>query len=208
MAGTEQEIFWMGEFGDAYTERNQGDQMLASNIAIFADILGGTRELKSVLEFGPNRGMNLLALHNLLPDAEISGVEINHTAVGELQRFPWIKVYHKSILDFRPDYQRDLVLSKGLMIHINPDELTQAYAALYESSCRYICLVEYYNPSPVELRYRGFEGKLFKRDFAGEMMDIYADLHLCDYGFVYHRDNIFPQDDLNWFLLEKGKGEG
>ena len=26
---------------------------------------------------------------------------------------------------------------------------------------------------------------------------------LVDYGFVYHRDNCFPQDDINWFLFEK-----
>jgi len=44
---------------------------------------------------------------------------------------------------------------------------------------------------------------LFKRDFAGEMLDRFKDLELLDYGFVYHRDNNFPQDDLNWFLLRK-----
>jgi spore coat polysaccharide biosynthesis protein SpsF len=43
---------------------------------------------------------------------------------------------------------------------------------------------------------------LFKRDFAGEMLDKYADLKLCDYGFVYHREK-FSQDDISWFLLEK-----
>jgi spore coat polysaccharide biosynthesis protein SpsF len=29
-------------------------------------------------------------------------------------------------------------------------------------------------------------------------------LKLADYGFVYRRDIRFPQDDINWFLLEKG----
>jgi hypothetical protein len=28
-------------------------------------------------------------------------------------------------------------------------------------------------------------------------------MHLCDYGFVYHRDPLFPQDDITWFLMEK-----
>jgi len=207
MPDTEQEIFWMGDFGDKYTERNQGEQMLASNTVLFASILAKTGKVESILEYGPNRGMNLLAIRNLLPVCEFSGVEINQTAVGELKHFSWIKVYHESMLDFKLDYQRDLVLSKGLLIHINPNELERAYSVLYESSRRYICLVEYYNPSPVELKYRGFEGKLFKRDFAGEMLDKYKDLYLCDYGFVYHRDNVFPQDDLNWFLLEKRKGQ-
>jgi spore coat polysaccharide biosynthesis protein SpsF len=44
---------------------------------------------------------------------------------------------------------------------------------------------------------------LFKRDFAGEMMDRYPDLKLLDYGFVYHRDPAFPDDDITWFLMEK-----
>ena len=54
------------------------------------------------------------------------------------------------------------------------------------------------------MAYRGHEGKLFKRDFAGELLDKYPDLKLIDYGFVYHRDTNFPQDDCTWFLLEKG----
>jgi len=44
---------------------------------------------------------------------------------------------------------------------------------------------------------------LFKRDFAGEMLERFADLKLLDYGFVYRRDPNFPQDDITWFLLEK-----
>jgi len=63
--------------------------------------------------------------------------------------------------------------------------------------------VEYYNPVPVEVSYRGHQGKLFKRDFSGEMLDKFKDLRLIRYGFVYHRDPSFPQDDITWFLLEK-----
>jgi spore coat polysaccharide biosynthesis protein SpsF len=51
--------------------------------------------------------------------------------------------------------------------------------------------------------YRGNEDRLFKRDFAGEMLNKYSDLSLVDYGFSYRKDPIFPQDDITWFLLEK-----
>ena len=61
---------------------------------------------------------------------------------------------------------------------------------------------EYFNPTPVSIPYRGHENKLFKRDFAGELIDSYS-LKLVDYGFVYSRDNLYPQDDMTWFLLEK-----
>ena len=79
---------------------------------------------------------------------------------------------------------------------------------MYAASRRYICLIEYYNPTPVEVPYRGEREKLFKRDFAGELLDTYPDLRLCAYGFQYHRDSNFPMDDVNWFLLEKLHDEG
>ena len=200
---TEQEEFWAGEFGDNYTERNQGSKLIASNIAFFAALLKHTHGVQSVIEFGANRGLNLLAIRTLLPEAEISAVEINKQALDELNRLKYLKVYSESVLNFVVDYQRDFVLSKGLLIHIDPEMLGKAYENLYTSSSRYICLAEYYNPAPVEIPYRGNRGKLFKRDFAGEMMEKYPDLVLLDYGFVYHRDNYFSQDDISWFLLQK-----
>lgn len=77
------------------------------------------------------------------------------------------------------------------------------YDKLFESSKRYVLLCEYYNPSPVSIPYRGHVDRLFKRDFAGELMSKYPILQLVDYGFVYHGDSLFPQDDITWFLLEK-----
>ena len=56
---------------------------------------------------------------------------------------------------------------------------------------------------PIEVAYRGHRNRLFKRDFAGELLDRQDDLGLLDYGFVYHRDPVFPQHDTTWFLLEK-----
>jgi spore coat polysaccharide biosynthesis protein SpsF len=64
-------------------------------------------------------------------------------------------------------------------------------------------ICEYYNPSPVTINYRGHKDRLFKRDFAGEFMDVYKDVELIDYGFSYRRDQKFPQDDITWFLLKK-----
>ena len=200
---TEQEAFWAGDFGNEYTIRNQGINEIANNISLFSKILARTINIRSVLEFGANLGLNLKAIRQILPDAELSAIEINQQAVEMLNRLGDVKVYHKSILDFTPDYLRDFVFVKGVLIHINPDVLTQVYDLLYQTSNRFICVVEYYDPNPVEVPYRGHSGKLFKRDFAGEMLDRFDDLKLNDYGFVYHRDMMFPQGDMTWFLLEK-----
>ena len=83
------------------------------------------------------------------------------------------------------------MLIKTVLIHINPDALPEVYERLYKSSKQYICVAEYYNPTPVVVEYRGHTERLFKRDFAGELMDQFPDLKLVDYGFVYHRDNAF-----------------
>jgi len=54
-----------------------------------------------------------------------------------------------------------------------------------------------------DIPYRGHSDRLFKRDFAGEMLEAYPGLALVDYGFAYRRDPVFPQDDISWFLLRK-----
>lgn len=200
---TEQEKFWAGEFGDDYSDRNIGAGWIAANTALFANVLDRTRGVKSVIEFGPNIGLNLRAMHNLIAGASLTGVEINAHAAEELRNWGQCEVREQSILDFAPEREWDLALIKGVLIHINPDALPHIYDLLYKSSRDYICIVEYFNPSPVALPYRGHEDRLFKRDFAGEMLDRFADLALVDYGFCYRRDPNFPQDDVTWFLLKK-----
>ncbi len=200
---TEQEDFWAGHFGDDYINRNQGENIIVNNIALFAKILNKTISVSSILEFGANIGLNLQAIKQLLPKASLSAIEINKKAADQLKLLNYIDVYNTSILDFKINNTYDLSIIKGVLIHISPNELPKVYEKLYQSSNKYICISEYYSPYPVEVRYRGYEKKLFKRDFAGEMLDKYLDLKLIDYGFVYHRDNNFPLDDSNWFLLKK-----
>jgi pseudaminic acid biosynthesis-associated methylase len=200
---TEQESFWAGEFGDDYITRNQGKHLVAANIALFANILSHAGAIRSIIEFGANVGLNLAALAQLLPEVELAAIEINRKAVESLQRLGLVTVYPQSILEFCPGRTWDLTLIKGVLIHMSPDMLPKVYELLYHSSERYICLVEYYNPTPVSVPYRGHRNKLFKRDFAGEMLDRFSDLRLVKYGFSYHRDKNFPQDDSTWFLLEK-----
>jgi len=200
---TEQEKFWAGKFGDDYVERGNRSHSLSNNISLFSKILSRTKSIESVIEFGANIGLNLIAIKQLLHNVELSAIEINKKSVQELELLEGLKVYHQSILDFVVDYQRDFVFTRGVLIHINPNKLSFVYDLLYKTSKHYICVAEYYNPTPVKVDYRGHKNKLFKRDFAGEMLDRFKDLELLDYGFVYHRDNNFPQDDINWFLLEK-----
>ena len=206
--GTPQEAFWAGEFGDEYTRRNQGDDVVAANTALFARALAATGGIENILELGANRGLNLRSLSHLLPNARQEAVEINAEAAACLrEEHPEAVVHTASLLDFEPAAASDLVLLKGVLIHLAPEVLEQAYARIRRVARRYVLMAEYYNPSPVEIPYRGHEGKLFKRDFAGEFLDQAPDFRLRDYGFVYRRDPNFPQDDITWFLLERTEGE-
>jgi pseudaminic acid biosynthesis-associated methylase len=200
---TPQEEFWAGEFGAEYAARNASAELLARNIALFATVLRRAPGITSVIEFGASIGLNLRAIRAILPSVSLTGVEVNASAAEELRRIPGVTVHCQSLLDFDSSEQFDLTLSKGVLIHVNPDRLGVAYNRLYEQSRRYICIAEYYNATPVSVSYRGYEERLFKRDFAGEMLDRYSDLRLVDYGFVYRRDRAFPQDDVTWFLLER-----
>lgn len=199
---TEQEKFWAGQFGKNYINRNTD---YFRNIPLFSNIFSKTNNIKSLIELGANIGLNLKAIKEILPNISLSAIEINSDAVNHLEQIGDIEIYNQSILDYSVDYKRDFVLIKGVLIHINPDFLNNVYEVLYNLSNKYICIAEYYNPTPVKVNYRGHEDKLFKRDFAGELLDKYDDLELVDYGFIYHRDNNFPQDDITWFLLQKTK---
>lgn len=201
---TDQEVFWAGEFGNEYIIRNQGDVLLASNLDFFSKALRASRGVKTCIEFGANIGMNIKAIQLLYPAINASAIEINAEAAAQLKQvIPSEHVYHTSILDYEPHQRFDLTLIKGVLIHINPNELPQVYDKLVASSGRYLMVAEYYNPAPVSIPYRGHTDRLFKRDFAGEIMDRHPQFQLIDYGFSYRRDPNFPQDDITWFLMEK-----
>ena len=200
---TEQERFWSGEFGDDYTDRNVGAKHEAALLSNFCEILKFTGPLESAIEFGANRGLNLITLKRLLPEIKLTAIEINQSAVEHLSTLPDVEVKHQSILEFSPADAYELSFIRGVLIHINPGELTEVYDRLYATSTKWILVSEYYNPEPVGLNYRGYEDRLFKRDFAGEILDRFPDLELTAYGFNYRRDPLFPQDDTTWFLLRK-----
>jgi pseudaminic acid biosynthesis-associated methylase len=201
---TPQEGFWAGQFGSEYIGRNDSDQLLASNLHFFAKAFKQAGAISSCIEFGANIGMNLKALQLLYPGIALRGIEINPDAAKLLGGLIGKEnVYEGSIFNCPVADKVDIALIKGVLIHINPDMLPVVYEKLYAASKRYVLVCEYYNPSPMVVSYRGHADRLFKRDFAGEMMDMYPDLFLVDYGFAYRRDPSFPQDDISWFLMEK-----
>lgn len=201
---TEQEEFWAGDFGDDYISRNDSVDLLAANLHYFSNILGNLKTISSTFEVGCNIGMNTTALSLLLPKANHSGIEINKKA-AEICRDKGIKgeIYHGSFLDFETNNNYDLVFSKGVLIHLNPEALQDVYKRMADMSKKYVLIGEYFNPSPVNIDYRSNTEKLFKRDFAAEFLQENPEFNLIDYAFHYKKANNFSQDNITWFLMEK-----
>jgi len=199
---TEQEKFWAGEFGVSYIDRNNSEQLLYSKVSMWARMLQSANNIHSVRELGCNIGLNLVALKRLQPSLNLCGYEINEEAVRQAAEFNVAEIKHGSILEEINEVKVDLTFTTTVLIHINPNYLDNVYSNLVNGSNRYVLIAEYYNPIPTQINYRGHEDRLFKRDFAGDLIDNYG-LKLVDYGFVYKRDNWAPQDDISWFLLEK-----
>ena len=119
---TEQEKFWAGEFGDEYISRNRSSELLASNLNFFSKALKTSSDISNCLEFGANIGMNLKALKLLYPSMDQYALEINKKAVSILSETISNKnIFNESILDFKPKRKWDLVLIKGVLIHINQE---------------------------------------------------------------------------------------
>ena len=199
---TEQEAFWAGNFGDDYIDRNVLEQSVTNKLVMWRIMLRAAGTVSSALELGCNVGLNLMALRRLDPALELSAFEINTQAAAKAKENVDADIRVGSIIENLDAGEYDLTFTSGVLIHINPDHLNAVYKNLYDHSRRYVLVSEYYNPTPVSISYRGHHDRLFKRDFAGDLIDQF-DMKLIDYGFVYKRDPWAPQDDTTWFLLEK-----
>lgn len=200
----EQEIFWKNEFGDEYTDRNNENiEKIENNINFFSKILKNI-SISNIFEIGCNRGLNLEAINIINEKIELNGIEINEKAYKMLlEKKLCSQLFNNSVYNLQIKNKYDLVFTKGVLIHINPEKLQDVYEKMYTLSNKYILVAEYYSRDVREINYRGNTNKLYKRDFCGEIMDKYKDLKLIDYGFVYYRDSNYPLDDITWFLLEK-----
>ena len=192
---------WSGDFGDAYIERNSSSDAQAASLRLMVDALGG-QSITDVLELGANIGLNLRSLRLLFPSSSQSAVEVNPRACERLRR-DGVHVIEGSLLDVEIARRFDLVMTVGVLIHIEPRRLQDAYHQIYQSAERLILIAEYYSAHPVAVSYRGIDGAMWKRDFAGELLDLYPDLQLIGFGATYHRWAA-GDDDLAWFLLKKG----
>ena len=202
----EQENFWAEEYSKNYIEKNDNfnRELLLEG---WKDILNQTSQINSVVECGANIGRNILALEEILPQADKTAIEISPDASKILEeRFPKLNVKKSSILDSNHSGQTyDLVFTMGVLIHVAPEDLMRTMEKMFELSQRYIVIGEYFNRTPISLTYQGQENKLFKRDFGKYFLEHYEnEVNLVDYGFLWgHIYDDAGFDDLTWWVFQK-----
>ena len=110
---SEQEVFWAGGFGDEYTIRNDTKELLLSRKTLLNRALKSSSKLESVIEFGANVGLNLIAVKDLIPGVAATAIEINSSAISKLKMIDDVKVIHGSILESKKIEMYDLAMVIG-----------------------------------------------------------------------------------------------
>lgn len=207
----EQEQFWAGEQGSLYIGRNSGAD-ISARVAFWNRVFAWDEPgaPQSIIELGANIGLNLQAIRSIhtaldLTPPELFAVEINDAACKHLGA-AGISYIQCSLLS--PALMQlnlaELVATVGVLIHVAPDDLPDAYDVIDRHASRYVLLAEYYAPHPREIAYRGETQRCWARDFCSEFMKRHEGKYkLVDYGFWYHGDPVHPLDDVTHFLMER-----
>jgi len=191
---------WIGEFGDAYTQRNK-DVSAYDRAEIWRSLI--PRDTQSILEVGANVGKNLEAIETF-SYCDLMACEPNETARRELESK---RITTKLTADCADKLSfetgsADLVFTCGVLIHIAPDKLLASMKEIHRVARRYIICGEYFAPSEEMVPYRGQNDALWRRDYGGLYLDHFSDLHCIANLFTWKRTTAF--DNLVFWVFERG----
>lgn len=197
----EQVEVWSGEFGISYTNRNNIAWL--EHYPFFESLLKGRRPLKT-LEVGCNQGHNLEALNILFGwGSRQVGIDVNQHALG-IAKIKGLEVYLGDgvTLPFE-DESFDLVFTKGVLIHISPDNLHDMMREIYRVSRQYILFIEYFDKKETSVEYHGHDNLLWKRDFLRTYLTLFPNLRVLNQKNWFYGEHL--QERTNGVLLEKGE---
>ena len=204
----EQEEFWVKNLATTYIDSNPYLEPEEAKLAkkAWGQILSklDAAGIDSFLECGSNIGRNIQTLNVVLPNATANIIEINPLALKECTLNNSIKSsYLGSIKDAEFTSTFELVFTCGVLIHINPNDLLQTVAKMFQLSNRYIIVAEYFNRTPISISYRGESDKLFKRDWGRFVLENFS-AELIDYGFLWgHVYDNSGFDDITYWVFQK-----
>ena len=208
---TKQMETWGGGFGEEYTNRNTvsfndmenlyKERFGITRTEMNSKFIGGFDRDMKILEVGSNVGNQLLCLQEMGFN-NLYGVELQSYAVElSKSRTKRINIIEGSAFDVPyKDSYFDLVFTSGVLIHINPSDISMAVKEIYRCAKNYIWGFEYYADKYTEILYRGHKDLLWKTDFTKLYCKQFSDLQLVQEKRFKYIDN----DNVNsMFLLKK-----
>jgi len=160
------------------------------------------RDIK-VLEVGSNIGNQLLCLQKA-GFKNLYGIELQPYAVElSKSRTKDINIIQGSAFDIPfKDSFFDLIFTSGVLIHINPKDVTAALDEIYRCSRKYIWCFEYYAEVPTQIPYRGHADLLWKANFAKLFLNRFSTLKLVKEEHFKYLDN----DNVDAMFLLRREG--
>jgi len=136
----------------------------------------------------------------------LTGIEIQSYALKVAEsRLANVALHQGSALALPfDDNTFDLVFTSGVLIHIAPENLSQAIHEIYRCTKQYIWGTEYFSNAPTSVLYRGHEQLLWKMDYVKLYLSSFPDLELVREQRLNYLDN----DNVDTvFLLKKAGGQ-
>jgi len=163
----DQQIFWIGSGGDRYITRNMDfhnfEYMDGFRKDIIRSILKHIPRDISILELGCSKGQTIGKLKEM-GFTEITGVDINESGLKiAREEFPEFEFIKSAIEEYNSTKMYDLVLTSGLLIHIQPDNLPNVINKMKKLSKKYIFGFEYYSK---EFERIDWPGDCYSGDYA------------------------------------------
>lgn len=186
---------WAGEFGDAYTERNNPNWR--DRLPFWEHIIDLTNA-QSFLDVGTNVGHNLQAIRSINAEYIMSGIDVNRAALDHAQAAGLDVVEGRAdqVLELFGPQAANLVVTSGVLIHIAPEDLTPVMQSIIATSSQYVLAVEYDAQEEAVVEYRGHLDKLWRRPY-GRLYEALG-LSLVEFG-----ERAQGYDQCAWWLLEK-----
>ena len=141
---------WTNAHGMKYVVHHLKEDWQKSRVEKWRQILSHFPDATSCFEIGCNIGTNLRTIRHCRPEAVVSGLEINPYAALEAEKISNGDVFLGEIAshDFKHE-QYDLVFSRGVLIHINPDKIEEVITKMISAASKYLLIWENYSPAYV-----------------------------------------------------------
>ena len=154
---------------DEYTKENEESfQESLSNFIFNASLVLGA---KKILEAGCNIGNNLCSFPS---DSEVFGIDMNEKALEIAKsKFPSFNFKQGSLtkIPFEDNYF-DLVFTRGVLIHIHPDDVNNTMRELLRVSKKWIFNLEYFGEDNKMIKWKRGDEMLWYRDVEKRWKDL------------------------------------